>query len=67
MAEIKINRDKCKGCELCVYFCPKGCITMDQGFNHRGYRPSCFGKRDECTGCAICARVCPDVAIEVWR
>lgn len=67
MAEIKIDAEKCKGCELCVHFCPKGCITMEDTINRRGYHPSCFIKRDECTGCAICARICPDVAIEVWR
>lgn len=67
LAEIKIDRERCKGCLLCVHFCPKGCITVDENYNSRGYRPGCFSKADECTGCAICARVCPDVAIEVWR
>ena len=67
MAQIKIDRERCKGCELCVHFCSKNCITMEDGFNAKGYRPSCFVRRDECTGCAVCARVCPDVAIEVWR
>ncbi len=67
MGEIKINREKCKGCELCVHFCPKGCIVIDEAINNRGYRPGSFAKPDECTGCAICARVCPDIAIEVWR
>ncbi|MDH7601846.1 MAG: 4Fe-4S binding protein [Armatimonadota bacterium] len=67
MAEIKIDRERCKGCELCVHFCPKGCIEMENGYNRKGYQPSTFVKRDKCTGCAICALVCPDVAIEVWR
>ncbi len=67
MGAIKIDRERCKGCELCVHFCPKGCIAMEDGFNSKGHRPSCFTRRDECTGCASCARVCPDVAIEVWR
>lgn len=67
MGEIKIDREKCKGCELCVHFCPKGSITIEEAFNNRGYRPACFAKPGECTGCAICARVCPDIAIEVWR
>ena len=67
MGEIKIDRDKCKGCELCVHFCPKGCIEVDDNINKKGYRPMCFINVDECTGCAICARFCPDVAIEVWR
>jgi 2-oxoglutarate ferredoxin oxidoreductase subunit delta len=71
LAEIKIDREKCKGCELCVHFCPKGHIKMESGYNRRGYRPACFEIDDkggnECTGCAICARICPDIAIEVWK
>ena len=80
MGEIKIDREKCKGCELCVHFCPKNCIAIDDSYNSRGYRPaipisidglsstSCAGQTvDGCTGCAICARICPDIAIEVWR
>lgn len=77
MGEIKIDRERCKGCELCVHFCPKDCIVMDESYNSRGYRPaipiswagtSRPGPTDgKCTGCAICARICPDIAIEVWR
>lgn len=67
MAEIKIDRERCKGCELCVHFCPKNCIAVDEAYNSKGYRPGCFVRMEECTGCAICARVCPDIAIEVWR
>jgi len=67
MPEIKIDREKCKGCELCVHFCPKGCLAMEDSYNRRGYKPSQMLKKDDCTGCAVCALVCPDVAIEVWR
>ncbi|MCX6343594.1 MAG: 4Fe-4S binding protein [Armatimonadetes bacterium] len=67
MGEIKIDREKCKGCELCIHFCLNDCIVMEDGFNHKGYRPSLFINVEKCSGCAVCARVCPDVAIEVWR
>ena len=67
MPEIKIDREKCKGCELCVHFCPKRCLAMEDSYNRRGYKPSQMLNKDDCTGCAICALVCPDVAIEVWR
>jgi 2-oxoglutarate ferredoxin oxidoreductase subunit delta len=66
---IKIDRELCKGCELCVHFCPKGCIKME-GFNSKGYKVSMFITDEDkgCTGCAVCARICPDVAIvEVRR
>lgn len=69
LAEIKIDREKCKGCELCVYFCPKKCIEVDESYNGRGVRPAKWSSSsaNKCTGCAICANVCPDIAIEVWR
>jgi 2-oxoglutarate ferredoxin oxidoreductase subunit delta len=67
LGEIKIDRERCKGCELCVHFCPKACIAIDESYNSRGYRPGSFVRPEDCTGCAICARVCPDIAIEVWR
>jgi len=65
---ITIDRELCKGCELCVYFCPKKLIRMDPGFNSRGAHFSCLrDPEQQCSGCAICAKICPDVAIEVWR
>ncbi|MEN6519615.1 MAG: 4Fe-4S binding protein [Armatimonadota bacterium] len=68
MALIEINKELCKGCELCIHFCPKKLIEMADGFNSKGNRFSQFKDSDgSCIGCALCAKVCPDVAIEVWR
>lgn len=72
MGRIEINKEKCKGCQLCTQFCPKKLIIMEKTFNKRGYRPAVFieeglEKDLQCTGCAMCATICPDVAIEVWR
>ena len=64
---IKISQEYCKGCELCVSFCPKGLIRLSDKMNPSGYLPAIFDGDGECTGCAICARVCPEVAIEVYR
>ncbi len=65
---IEINRELCKGCEICIFFCPKKSITLSDELNAAGYLPSTFtNDGGECTGCAICALVCPDVAIEVYR
>lgn len=68
MSSVKIERELCKGCELCVHFCPKKCLKMEDGFNSKGYKVSQFvDDENRCSGCAVCARICPDVAIEVWR
>ncbi|MBM4446263.1 MAG: 4Fe-4S dicluster domain-containing protein [Chloroflexi bacterium] len=64
---IEISRDLCKGCELCISFCPKGIIALSDKLNMNGYLPAVFNDNGECTGCAICALVCPEVAIEVYR
>ncbi|MBI2844767.1 MAG: 4Fe-4S binding protein [Armatimonadetes bacterium] len=67
MPTITIDREICKGCELCAHFCPQKIIKMADGFNSKGYRVSCLIDCKACTGCALCAKICPDVAIEVWR
>jgi 2-oxoglutarate ferredoxin oxidoreductase subunit delta len=70
--KIEIDRERCKGCHLCLEVCPSGNLAVDEGLNKKGYHPAVFqekgGKDDKgCTGCAMCATVCPDVAIEVYR
>ena len=64
---IEIDREMCKGCELCITFCPKNLIVSSDKFNAGGYQPASFNDSIDCTGCAICALVCPEVAIEVYR
>ncbi len=69
--KIKINRERCKGCYLCISVCPKQLITVSETYNHQGYYPAkSIDDNPEdikCLGCAMCATMCPDVAIEVYR
>ena len=65
--KIVIDRELCKGCELCIAFCPKKLIAPADSLNAAGYLPASFKDSEECTGCASCALVCPEVAIEVYR
>ncbi len=64
---IHINQAHCKGCGLCIEFCPKGSIIMAKKLNSKGYYPADFADTKECTGCATCAVMCPEAAIEVYR
>ncbi len=64
---IEIDQELCKGCQLCISFCPKAVIFSSDKVNAGGYPPAVFSRDGECTGCAICALVCPEVAIEVYR
>ncbi|MDI6605931.1 MAG: 4Fe-4S binding protein [Candidatus Omnitrophota bacterium] len=67
MAKIEIDREKCKGCLLCVGACPKGLISIDKKLNARGIRPVKFKADGPCLGCCICAYICPDCCIEVYK
>lgn len=64
---IAISSEFCKGCELCISFCPKGLLKLSEKLNAAGYPNAVFTDNGQCTGCAICALVCPEVAIEVYR
>ena len=71
---IKINKERCKGCGLCITVCPKNRIQISEELNATGYYPAQVedeetkvAENNQCTGCALCAVTCPDVAIEVYR
>jgi len=66
--KIEINRELCKGCNLCVGVCPHKIIELSMGqFNRRGHHPAIVTDMDKCTACTLCAVICPDVAITVYR
>ena len=65
-ANITIDDNLCKACELCIVSCPMSCIKLSEKFNDKGFHPiefSFHGERGECTACGICFNVCPDAAI----
>ena len=64
---ITIDATYCKGCYLCIEFCPKGAIRVSQRLNAKGYAPAECDPEKPCSGCATCALVCPEAAIEVYR
>ncbi len=59
--EHRINREWCKGCGICIYFCPKQVF----GFDDQGI--VAVLKQEECIGCGTCERMCPDLAVEIFR
>jgi 2-oxoglutarate ferredoxin oxidoreductase subunit delta len=60
-----IDRDRCKGCDLCVVVCPPKVLEMSTDFNRLGYRYPIL--HDGCTGCTNCYKICPDIVFTVYR
>jgi len=57
--DIKINYKWCKGCQICIYYCPR-----------KVFKAGTLGKpeilnREACINCRLCVMRCPDFAIEV--
>jgi 2-oxoglutarate ferredoxin oxidoreductase subunit delta len=66
--EITISEIRCKGCGLCVHYCPRQCIAMSSDkFTAGGYLLAVMERAEDCTGCGVCGWLCPDQAIEVYR
>lgn len=59
MNRIIIESEQCKGCRLCVEFCPKKCIAIGASINTMGYQYAEFNS-DACTACGICYHMCPE-------
>ena len=54
-----IRENWCKGCGLCIAFCPKKVF----GAGALG-RPVILAE-ENCVGCGICCYHCPDMAIDI--
>ncbi|HTZ11782.1 MAG TPA: 4Fe-4S dicluster domain-containing protein [Candidatus Margulisiibacteriota bacterium] len=67
MAKITIDKERCKGCLLCISFCPKGLIKKSNKWNKRGSGFVEFQDNGECLACLKCALICPDCCIEVYK
>ena len=59
---VHIQVERCKGCELCIDYCPTRVLALSSGFNVKGYHyPTVVG--DNCIDCQACYSICPEFAI----
>lgn len=61
--DIIIDDPMCKGCDICIYCCPKNILVASEEVNARGYFTPRVTDAAECTGCLQCELLCPDFAI----
>jgi 2-oxoglutarate ferredoxin oxidoreductase subunit delta len=63
---VVIDREACKGCDLCIDACPPRVLEMTTTtVNARGYRyPELH---PGCTGCKACSQICPDFVFQVYK
>jgi len=64
---IVVDKERCKGCGVCIPACPFDVIELSENVNSKGYHYAYMKNPEACTGCVNCALVCPDVAIQVYR
>jgi len=69
MASVKliIDKEMCKGCELCISVCPEEVLVMSKKINKLGMPYPQFQKKELCTACKFCAIICPDCAIRIFK
>jgi len=65
MPRIVVNKNYCKGCEICVEICPKKVFEMSKEFSERGYHTPIPVRQNDCILCHQCELYCPDQAIAV--
>jgi 2-oxoglutarate ferredoxin oxidoreductase subunit delta len=63
--DIFIIEDRCKGCRLCVLYCPTDTLGMSEKVNANGNFVPKIKDISKCKGCKLCFKMCPDFAIFV--
>lgn len=58
--ELVINREWCKGCGICIAFCPREALFIDGD-------GKAVKENDKCSACGICETFCPDFAIALVK
>jgi 2-oxoglutarate ferredoxin oxidoreductase subunit delta len=63
--QVHVIGARCKGCGLCVEFCPQHILNQSKETNSKGYRLVRVSDIEKCKGCGLCSMFCPEFAIWV--
>ena len=63
--KIVILEELCKGCGICVDFCPVKVLKLRSLMTKKGIFPPEVVDPTKCTGCRVCQYYCPDFAVFV--
>lgn len=65
----QVKKKACKGCEMCLSWCPRSAISMVSSDSGIGNQPSvAFIDSKNCIGCGECILACPSSAIQIqWN
>jgi len=62
---IKIDEELCKGCDICIEFCPKHVYVKSYKENKKSVYLPFPENESECKKCHLCELMCPDQAIAI--
>jgi 2-oxoglutarate ferredoxin oxidoreductase subunit delta len=62
---VHIIDERCKGCGICVEFCPKEVLALAEHYNTKGYHPPRPVVPEACVNCGLCELLCPEFAVYV--
>jgi 2-oxoglutarate ferredoxin oxidoreductase subunit delta len=65
MYKIYINKASCKGCGICIEFCPKRVFEKASEVTDKNVNPAAIVHPEKCVGCLLCELYCPDFAVSV--
>jgi ferredoxin len=63
IADVRVDADRCSGCDMCARYCPTGALRFSTSDDHAR---NCFAlvlRTSSCIDCGICAVACPEQAV----
>lgn len=63
--DIRIRKERCKGCGICVAVCQAAVLEFATELNSEGYPLPAVVSFEKCINCGLCEMLCPDFAIQI--